>query len=171
MSASGDAAGATVFVAVSVEDAFAVFTEEIDLWWRHGRKYRIGGRHPGRLVLTGGPDGRLFESVELPSGPRTFEVGRVTRWEPPHRFEMEWRGVNFAEHETTFVEVAFVPSGRGALVTVRHRGWSAIRDDHPARHGLTGSAFCRDLGLWWGGLLRALGEHVATRGAGAGSAP
>jgi hypothetical protein len=26
--------------------AFQVFTEEIDAWWRSGRKYRIGGRAP-----------------------------------------------------------------------------------------------------------------------------
>ncbi|HEY8432763.1 MAG TPA: SRPBCC domain-containing protein [Sandaracinaceae bacterium] len=160
---SGDSAAATVFVAVGPEDAFSVFTDEIDLWWRHGRKYRIAGRHPGRLVIQGGLGGRLFESVDLPGGPRTFEVGRIIAWDPPRRFEMEWRGVNFAEHEKTFVEVTFVPSGRGTLVTVRHYGWSAIRDDHPARHGLTGAAFCRMIGMWWGELVRSLGEHVASR--------
>ncbi len=157
---SGDSAAATVFVAISQEDAFEVFTEEIDQWWRHGRKYRIAGRHPGRLVIQGGLGGRLFESVELPSGPKTFEVGSIVAWDPPRRFEMEWRGVNFREHEKTFVEVTFAPSGRGTLVTVRHRGWSALPDEHPARHGLTGAPFARMIGTWWGELMSAMRDHV-----------
>jgi hypothetical protein len=45
-------------------------------------------------------------------------------------------------------------------VTVHHRGWSALPEDHPARHGLTGAAFARMVGLWWGDLLTALREHA-----------
>lgn len=161
---AGDVAAASVFVRVSVEDAFEVFTEEIDRWWRHGRKFRIAGTRPGRLAFECRLDGRLFETVELPSGPRVFEVGRVLEWEPPSRFLLEWRVVNFADHEKTLVEVTFTPRGDGTMVRVEHRGWSAIRDDHPARHGLTGAAFSRKNGLWWGELMSALREHVATRG-------
>lgn len=32
----GDRASATVFVAVPPADAFAIFTTEIDAWWRTG---------------------------------------------------------------------------------------------------------------------------------------
>ena len=49
----------------------------------------------------------------------------------------------------------------GTLVTVRHGGWTALRDDHPARHGLKGAAFSRMIGLWWGELLTSLREHAA----------
>jgi hypothetical protein len=52
------------------------------------------------------------------------------------------------------------PPGDGTLVTVHHRGWSALPEDHPARHGLTGAAFARMVGLWWGDLLTALREHA-----------
>lgn len=159
---AGDVAAASVFVRVSVADAFEVFTEEIDLWWRHGRKFRIAGARPGRLAFECRQGGRLFETVELPSGPRVFEVGRVLEWEPPSRFVLEWRVVNFAAHEKTLVEVTFTPRGDGTMVRVEHRGWSTIRDDHPARHGLTGAAFSRQNGLWWGELMSALREHVAT---------
>jgi hypothetical protein len=48
-------------------------------------------------------------------------------------------------------------------VTVEHRGWSSLRPDHPARHGLPGPAFSRVLGMFWGDLMTALREHVATR--------
>lgn len=162
---AGDRAAASVFVRVTPEDAFEVFTEETDLWWRHGRKFRIAGRHPGRLAFEGGLGGRLFETVELPSGPRTFEVGSIVDWDPPRRFAFEWRGVNFAAHEKTMVEVVFTPRGDGTMVRVEHHGWASLRDGHPARHGLEGAAFARSIGMWWGELATALREHVLrTRG-------
>jgi uncharacterized protein YndB with AHSA1/START domain len=157
---AGDSAAASVYVAVAIDDAFEVFTTEIDLWWRHGRKFRIAGARPGRIVFEPRLGGRLFESVQLPSGERTFQVGSVVEWEPPRRLALEWRGVNFKPHEKTLVEVTFTPLGDGTMVRVEHRGWSALPDDHPARHGLTGAAFARMIGLWWGDLLSSLREHV-----------
>lgn len=158
---AGDAARVTVYVAVTPEDAFEVFTCEIDAWWRSGPKYRIAGRRRGQLTFEPGVGGRFFETFELSSGSRTVEVGKVTVWEPPQRLEFEWRGVNFAPGESTRVEVSFRPAGEGTEVTVRHSGWSVLRDDHPARHGLSGADFSRMIGLWWGGLMSALREHVS----------
>jgi uncharacterized protein YndB with AHSA1/START domain len=160
---SGDSASVTVFVRVAREDAFDVFTNEIDLWWRTGPQYRIAGKRRGQLFFEPKLGGRMFETFEAKAGPRTIEVGLVTSWEPPARIELEWRGVNFKPHEKTFVEVAFVPQGEGTLVTVRHRGWSALPDDHPARHGLTGADFSRMIGMWWGGLMTSLREHVESK--------
>lgn len=162
---SGDAATVSVFVRVSRKDAFEVFTEEIDLWWRTGPQYRIAGKRRGKLYFEPRLGGRMFESFDLSTGPRTIEVGKIMAWEPHERLEIEWRGVNFKADEKTFVEVRFVEQGEGTLVTVRHRGWSILPDDHPARHGLLGSAFSRMIGMWWGGLMTALREHVDTRGA------
>lgn len=159
----GDCATVTVHVDVKQEDAFDVFTREIDLWWKHGPRYRIGGRRRGTLCFEGGVGGRLFETFELASGPRTIEVGRITAWEPPARLAFEWRGVNFKPQEKTFVEVAFEPAENGTLVTVQHRGWSALPESHPARHGLVGPDFSRMIGLWWGELMTSLREHVAQR--------
>jgi uncharacterized protein YndB with AHSA1/START domain len=92
---SGDGAAATVFVSVPVAEAFHVFTHEIDLWWRTGPQYRIAGRRAGKLVFEERLGGRMFETFDLLTGPRTIEVGKVTAWEPPSRLELEWRGVNF----------------------------------------------------------------------------
>ncbi|HLV65919.1 MAG TPA: SRPBCC domain-containing protein [Polyangiaceae bacterium] len=161
----GDSAAATVYVAVPVDDAFDVFTNEIDLWWRRGRRFRISGKRPGRIVFEPRLGGRLFETAELASGARVFEVGTVVEWDPPRRLALEWRGVNFKPHEKTIVEVTFTPSGDGTFVRVEHRGWSALSPEHPARHGLVGAAFARRIGLWWGGLLSSLREHVLTRSA------
>jgi hypothetical protein len=164
----GDAASASVYVRVAQRDAFEVFTREIDQWWRHGVKFRIAGRGRGQLFFECQLGGRLFETFELPSGSKTREVGKVVRWEEPRHFALEWRGVNFKPDEKTLVEVTFEPSGEGTMVTVRHSGWSALPEDHPARHGLVGPAFSRMIGLWWGDLMAALREHVATRGSGPG---
>lgn len=163
MTEAGDGAKVSVFVAVTPADAFAVFTEETDLWWRKGPKFRIAQKRPGALAFEPGVGGRLFETYEVASGTRTFEVGRVTEWQPPTRLAFEWRGVNFAGDEVTFVEVDFEAKAHGTMVTVRHRGWSALRPDHPARHGNVGAAFDRMIGLWWGELMTSLREHVAAR--------
>jgi Activator of Hsp90 ATPase homolog 1-like protein len=158
---AGDAASVTVFVGIPPEAAFDVFTREIDLWWKQGPRYRIAGRQRGQLNFEPGIGGRLFETLTLPSGTRTFEVGRVTAWDPPRGLELEWRGMNFKPGEMTFVAVRFKPSRAGTLVTVRHSGWSALPADHPVRHGLVGAAFSRMIGLWWGDLMTSLREHVA----------
>jgi uncharacterized protein YndB with AHSA1/START domain len=155
----GDRARVTVFVAVSPEDAFEVFTREIDLWWKHGPKYRIAGRRRGKLYFEPGLGGRLFETFELSAGSRTIEVGTVTSWNPPERISLEWRGVNFKPGEKTFVDVEFQPSQEGTLVTVSHHGWSALPDDHPVRHGEVGAAFSRRIGLWWGELMTSFREY------------
>lgn len=156
----GDQASASVLVHVERAEAFRLFTEEIDAWWRGGLKYRIGKR---RSVVHLEPklSGRLFESFETStSSSKIVETGRITQWEPPARFVLEWRAVNFAPSEKTEVEVLFEPSASGTLVTVRHRGWAHIRPDHPARHGQEAAAFLRSMGLWWASLLSSLREHA-----------
>lgn len=160
---AGDSAAASVYVAVSMQDAFEVFTAEIDQWWRRGQRFRIAGARPGSLTFEQRLGGRLFETVQFADGERTFEVGSVVAWEPPRRVALEWRNVNFKPHEKTLVEVTFSPSGNGTMVRVEHRGWSALPQGHPARHGLLDAAFARMIGMWWGDLLTSLREHVATR--------
>lgn len=160
---SGDSAAASVYVAVSVQDAFEVFTAEIDMWWRHGHKFRIAGKKPGTLFFEQRLGGRLFETVQVADGERTFEVGRVVEWEPPGRIVLEWRNINFKPPEKTIVEITFTPYSEGTMVRVEHRGWSTLPDGHSARHGLVGAAFARMIGMWWGDLLSSLREHVLTR--------
>jgi len=157
----GDSASATVFVSIPPSSAFQVFTAEIDLWWKQGRRFRIAGKRRGLLAFEPHAGGRLLETFSLPAGAQTFEVGRITTWEPPSRIEFEWRGVNFKPDEKTFVSVRFEPSRTGTLVTVCHSGWSGLGLAHPARHGKAGPEFSRMLGLWWGELLTSFREHVA----------
>jgi len=159
----GDAASVSVFVPLEPAEAFEVFTAEIDAWWRRGPRFRGGGAHASRMTLEPGVGGRLLESVDGARGTRTIEFGRVTRWEPGTHLALEWRNVNFTAEQKTLVEVSFRPSNDGTLVTVRHSGWSALPDDHPARHGHVGADHSRFLGLWWADLASALREHVSAR--------
>ena len=160
---SGDQVIVSVFVAVCPTDAFDVFTKETDLWWRRGPKYRLAGKYPGTLAFEPGVGGRLFESFETGSGIKVYEAGRITVWDPPSRLVVTWRNSNFSPSESTELEVRFEPSGEGTMVTLQHRGWSSLRPDHPARHGLESAAFCRMLGLWWSDLLTSMRELIATR--------
>ena len=149
----GDQARVAVLVQAPPAEAFRVFTEEINEWWRTGVRYRVGGKNRSIIHLEPRVGGRLFEAVEGGAGgARVVENGRVTVWEPPARLVFEWRAVNFAPSESTEVEVTFEARTRGTLVTVTHRGWAAIRPDHPVRHGEEAVAFIRTLGLYWGDL-------------------
>jgi uncharacterized protein YndB with AHSA1/START domain len=146
----------TVRVDVSPAVAFDLFTREIDRWWRRGPKFRHSGRQLGVLRLEPRTDGAVSETWTEAGVARTFELGRVTAWEPPRRLAFTWRNTTFAPFEHTDVEVTFTAAGAATLVTVRHRGWEDLRPDHPARHGNDDSAMQREVGLWWADLLRAL---------------
>jgi uncharacterized protein YndB with AHSA1/START domain len=159
--AAGDSARVTVMVAVPAEVAFEVFTQEIDLWWKRGPRFRPMGRKPGVLHFEGGVGGRLFESYGKPPGQQLVQMGRITVWEPPSRLGFDWRNSAFAPDERTEVLVLFREVHGKTEVTVEHRGWSSLRDDHPARHGLVGAAFSRSIGMHWGELMSAMREHVA----------
>lgn len=163
-----DRARITVRVAAPREVAFDVFTREIDAWWRHGRKFRIA--ESSVLHLEAGVGGRVTETWRTGEGlPRQREIGVVEVWEPPRRLVVSWRAANFEPSDpSTQVEVTFERAighaGEGTLVTLEHRGWSRVRDDHPVRHGQAPSVFVGRMGLWWGDLASALREHVAARG-------
>ena len=156
--APGDQVRVSVTVRLGADAAFALFTGEIDRWWRRGPKFRNAGARSGLIHLEPGVGGRLFESIETDNGTIVVEVGRVTVWEAAKRLVFSWRSSNFAPHESTEVEVAFQSVGAGTTVTVTHRGWSTLPSDHPVRHGLESVAFCRMMGLWWGDQMSSLRE-------------
>jgi uncharacterized protein YndB with AHSA1/START domain len=156
----GDKARVTTFVAAAPARAFAVFTEETDLWWRRGMKYRFGHARRGTLSFEPGPGGRLFEAYSDAPGD-VFEVGKVLVWEPGARLVFEWRLTNFAPGERTEVEILFEATDDGTRVTLEHRGWSALPQDHPARHGQSVVEHVARVGRWWGDLFLDLRGHIA----------
>jgi uncharacterized protein YndB with AHSA1/START domain len=168
---AGDQARVTVSVAVPPGEAFRIFTEEIDQWWRRGPRFRNtreASGERGMLCIEPKLGGRVFESIDADEGaeadapPRVIEIGRVSVWEPARRLVFSWRASNFAPVESTEVEALFEASPSGTRLTVTHRGWSALRADHPVRHGQEVAAFIRMMGTWWGDLLTSLREHAAS---------
>ncbi len=159
-----DQSRVTVRVATPRALAFGVFTQEIDRWWRHGKRFRMA--EPSCMSLEPRCGGRLRETVQGPNGPAVWELGEVRVWEPPARLVIAWRAVNFtSEDPSTEVEVRFERAighgGEGTLVTIEHRGWSRVRPDHPVRHGAPPREFIVRMAGWWGDLAASLRERIA----------
>jgi len=146
----------TVSVRVPPAVAFEVFTKEIDVWWKRGPQFRRFGTNAGTIHFECTLGGRLLETLDGESGAQLVEVGRVTTWDPPHRFIFEWSARNFEPRETTEVEVTFDAAPSGTTVHAVHRGFSKLRPDHPVRHGLDDARFLRTMGMWWGELMTSL---------------
>lgn len=158
-----DDALVTIFINVPPADAFAVFTTEIDQWWRRGHSFRVAGKLPGVMHLEPRLGGRVFEQYGVRGA--IYEIGTITAWDPPSLLAFEWRAASFVVGEMTWVEVQFSPSGAGSRVTLVHSGWSTISSEHRVRHGKSSSRLLADLQMWWTNLLRSFSEHaLGTRG-------
>ncbi len=157
---STDCVRATTIVPADPTDAFALFTTEVDLWWRRGPRFRQGLGRPSEMRFEGEEGGRLVEVYTDATG-GVFEVGRVLVWKPGDRLVFEWRGRNFEAGLVTEVEVRFERAERGTRVTLEHRGWDGVPLEHASRHGYGASnAFSSMIGLWWGDLLTSLRAHA-----------
>ncbi|MBU6443538.1 MAG: SRPBCC family protein [Alphaproteobacteria bacterium] len=139
-------------VAGTAERAFAVFTEEIGRWWQPNILFQFTSRAPGVLAFEARLGGAFLET--FPDG-QVFEIGRITAWEPGVRLAFTWRQASFAPGQKTDVEVRFEPVGTETRVTVEHRSWESIPQDHVARHRFPDAIFLQRHGEWWQALLRA----------------
>lgn len=142
MTIEGNHVQVTTIVAAEPEFTFTVFTEELDLWWRHGPRHRTQGDR-SMLRLESGVGGRLLKY----GGVEAVVLGEVLVWDPRRRLMLAWRR-GLDEGEATEVEVRFVAEGAGSTrVTIEHRGWDRVPEGHRARHGLVGHAFAAVVGL------------------------
>ena len=139
----------TTIVAVDPATAFAIFTEEIDRWWKPRVPRMFCKDHAGSLRFETGGSGRLVEV----HGDGVTEIGKILVWSPPERLVFGWREADFGAGETTEVEVRFERVVRGTRVTVEHRGWERLPADHVSRRGYTGDAFRSMIGLRWADLV------------------
>ena len=104
-----------VEVNVTPATAFAVFTDELDLWWVRGPINFSG--HAGRVFamrFEPGVDGRLLQVYDSADG-EVMQLGRITAWEPGVR--LAWQST-MDDVET---EVRFHPTPAGTRVTVEAR--------------------------------------------------
>jgi len=108
----------TVTVRVDPATAFAVFTEEIDRWYRRGLAGMSGHEPATTLRFEPGVGGRLLEvGAEVPGD--DVERGRLTVWEPGERLV-------FVDRRGTEVDVTFTATsdddGPVTRVVLEHRG-------------------------------------------------
>jgi uncharacterized protein YndB with AHSA1/START domain len=144
-------------VKATPQRAFEAFTREIGQWWRHNPLFAFTPRDPGVMAFEPGEGGRLIET--LPNG-KVFEIGRIRVWEPPSRLVFGWRQATFAPDQDTEVEVRFEVVGDETRVSVEHRGWDSVPQEHVARHHFPDAIFLQRHGEWWQALLAAMKEHA-----------
>lgn len=144
-------------VSATPQRAFDVFTREIGQWWRPNGLFRITPRGDGVLRFEGGEGGRLFTTL---ADGKEFEIGRVTAWSPGARLAFTWRQATFSAGQETHVDVRFEAVGDETRVTVEHRGWSDIPQDHAARHRFPLGVFQMRLAEHWRVLLGALAARL-----------
>jgi len=137
-------------VKATPERAFAVFTTEIGQWWRPNGLFQFTPRSPGVIAFETGEGGRLTETL---ANGKVFEIGKVRAWEPPHRLVVGWRQATFAPAQDTEVEVRFEAVGDETRVTVEHRGWDSVPQNHVARHGFPNAVILQRHAEWWQSLL------------------
>jgi uncharacterized protein YndB with AHSA1/START domain len=111
----------SVLAELSLEQAFALFTEGINEWWPLDEGYSFGGDRAREVHLEPWVGGRLYE--RWVDGDE-FQTGRVIECDRPHRIIFTWRD----EHERgeMEVEVRFAAEGERTRVTVEHRGFERL---------------------------------------------
>jgi hypothetical protein len=140
----------SIRVPCSPIQAFEVFTEEIGDWWVHSDLFRLTPRSPGVMAFeppdSSGNGGRLIE--RLPNG-KAFEVGPIRVWSPGERLVVGWRQATFGPENATEVEIRFDPVGSETRITVEHRGWDSVPQEHVARHRFPLPLFYQRQGEQW----------------------
>lgn len=167
----------TTIVAAPPELAFEIFTQETDLWWGKGPRFRPLSHPQGRMIFEGKVGGRLIERVsndEASEADATpdFVLGRIQVWDPPSRLVFAMGGRDFAPTDGSpgaedwpIVDITFEAVREGTRVHLEHRGFARLAADHPVRHGLDPSSFLDVIGIFWADLLAAMQRQTNTSSA------
>ena len=117
----------SIEVALDPATAFAVFTEEINRWWRPGPINWNDARRAVGIRIEPGVGGRWIEVYNEATG-EGFECGLITVWEPGTRFVFLYRDAGHTIDDTE-VEIRFEAIDDGTRVTLEHRGWDKVLFD------------------------------------------
>lgn len=162
--AEGEDLTSKVFVALRIpvepERAFEAFTGEIGSWWQPNELFQITPQGDGALAFEPGVGGRLI--TRLDNG-ETFEIGRISVWEPGKRLVFSWRQWSFSADQSTEVEVLFEPVGEETRVSIEHRAWDTIPQRHVARHGFPEHVTLQRVCDWWRASLEALSTRLSAQ--------
>ncbi|MDQ3953399.1 MAG: SRPBCC family protein [Actinomycetota bacterium] len=108
-------------VAVPVERAWTVFTQEIGSWWPVAT-HSIAPEQVREIVFEARAGGRI---VERWKDGTEQSWGEVAVCEPPHRLLFSWHP-NLRRRAATEVEVTFEPVDGGTRLRLEHRGWERL---------------------------------------------
>ena len=107
----------SITVAIDVEQAFRIWTEQIDVWWPAG--HSLSGDPETRVFIEGKVGGRFYE--QTPKGDE-YVWGAVEVWEPPNRLAFTWY-LGSSPALPTRVEVIFVLLDKHKTrLEIEHRG-------------------------------------------------
>ncbi len=137
--------------------AFRAFTEDIGVWWRPNALFQLTPRGDGRLRFEPGEGGRLIATF---ADGDDFVVGIITAWRPGAHLALSWRHATFSPEQSTELDVRFEAVGVDTRVTIEHRGWAQIPQDHAARHRCELSVFQRRQAEHWREGLLCLRARV-----------
>ena len=98
-----------------IEEAFALFTDQIGSWWPLPTHGLFGDRSAGVSFV----EGRLVERAD---DGRTTTWGEILDWTPPHTLVFSWHPGRDSTHGST-VEVRFTADGDGTRIDLCHGGW------------------------------------------------
>jgi uncharacterized protein YndB with AHSA1/START domain len=142
----------SVPVRCAPDKAFRIFTREIGRWWPLDKGFSYGGERAKEIFLDDRAGGRMYE--RLTDGTE-FEIGRVTRCDPPHLILFTWKSPDW--EAATEVEVRFSAAADGTRVELEHRGWEA-----GPKMGESGKRMARG----WDAVLERYATHAdnATNG-------
>jgi uncharacterized protein YndB with AHSA1/START domain len=104
---------------------FETFVRTIGQWWP-AKPYSIGQARVVDAIFESRVGGRVFEIWD---DGHEVDWGRVTAWEPPHRFAMTWEILP----AITDVEVRFRALGPAVTrVELAHSGWERLTEEQLA---------------------------------------
>jgi uncharacterized protein YndB with AHSA1/START domain/uncharacterized protein YciI len=104
--------------------AFAIFTEQITMWWPLDGLSVFG--QDSTVSFT---EGAL---TERSADGQAAEWGTVTSWHPPDELSLTWHPGRDGESASQ-VTVTFTPAGAQTLVVIEHTGWEVFADPAAAR--------------------------------------
>ncbi|HEV3153714.1 MAG TPA: SRPBCC domain-containing protein [Candidatus Baltobacteraceae bacterium] len=105
---------ASVDVSTDPLTAFAIFTGEIDKWWKRGPHNFYDSRRAREMRFEPGVGGRYLEIYDGAAGDM-LEIGRITIWEPGTR--LVWR----CSLDDTEIDVRFEAIESGTRVSLEQR--------------------------------------------------
>lgn len=106
----------TVHVPLSVDKAFALFTDRIGEWWPLD-DHSVGG---SESTVSFADEQRL---VEVLADGSESQWGEVLIWDPPRRLCLSWHPGSVASPQQTQVSVTFEATRAGTIVRLEHSGW------------------------------------------------